>query len=369
MPLKSRPSLFHALLLLMAGILCSASNAADQPGVPVAVVTPERQSIFRQVDVTGTVTSPRVAQLSAATSGLILKMMAREGDHVEAGQVLVELDPELAELESRSARAQMTQAETALADAKRRLSEAKALGTSGGIAQTLILDLGSEVEQENAALQQARAQAALREALVRRHTVKAPFAGVISRRISETGEWVSPGQGVYELVATDDLRLDFAVAEDFIPSLTVDSPVQFSLNALPGESFNGKVQTLVPVTDPGARTLLLRVVAHDQAQRQDPRILPGMSARAMLQVPTQASGLVIPRDGLLRYPDGRVVVWTISQGDSGPVASEKSVRIGQTFAGLVEIVEGLEAHDQVVVRGNEALQNGQRVRIIDAGAQ
>lgn len=115
----------------------------------------------------------------------------------------------------------MIQAETALVAAKRRLSEAKTLGSSGGIAQTLILDLSSEAGQDSAALQQARAQAALRQALVKRHTLKTPFAGVISRRMGEAGEWVSPGQGVYELVALDDLRLDFAVAEDFTPVLTV----------------------------------------------------------------------------------------------------------------------------------------------------
>lgn len=66
--------------------------------MPVAVVSPERQPIYRQVEVTGNVTSPRVAQLSAATSGLILVMLVEEGDRVEAGQVRVELDPELAEL-------------------------------------------------------------------------------------------------------------------------------------------------------------------------------------------------------------------------------------------------------------------------------
>lgn len=368
MPLPLATLHLRTLIVLpMLSLLAGVNNATEEAGVPVAVVSPERQAIYRQVEVTGTVTSPRVAQLSAATSGLILTMLAEQGDRVKTGQVLVELDPELAELESRTARAQVAQAETALVDAKRRLSEAKSLGSSGGIAQTLILDLSSEAEQDSAALQQARAQAALREALVKRHTLKAPFAGVISRRIGEAGEWVTPGQGVYELVALDDLRLDFAVAEDFIPALTEDTQVQFSLNALPGESFAGKVQTVVPITEPGARTLLLRVV--DYERPQDPRILPGMSARATLQVPTQASGLVIPRDALLRYPDGRVVVWTVAPGDSGPMASEKAVRIGQSFAGMVEIVEGLEAQDQVVVRGNEALQNGQRVRLIDAGAR
>lgn len=358
---------FSGRLLSLFALLVGATSAANEAGPPVAVASPERQPIYRQLEVTGTVTSPRVAQLSTATSGLVQAVMVEEGDRVEQGQVLLTLDPELAELESRSALAQVAQAKIAVVDAKRRLGEAKSLGPSGGIAETQILDLASEAKQDNALLLQAEAEAALREALVTRHTLRAPFAGVISQRGCEAGEWVSPGQGVFELVATDNLRLDFAVAEDFVTALSEDTPVQFALNALPDQYFNGRVQTLVPVTDPGARTLLLRVVFHDQTQQQPPPMLPGMSARAVLQVPTRRNGMVIPRDALLRYPDGRVVVWKVSNSDSGPVVHEIPVRTGQAFAGMVEIVAGLSPSDRVVVRGNETLRNGQRVRVRDLG--
>jgi RND family efflux transporter MFP subunit len=357
------PSIRARLLSLL--LLLGAGANANDAGPPVAVASPERLPIYRQVQVTGTVTSPRVAQLSTATSGLVQAVLVEEGDRVEQGQVLLRLDPELAELERRSARARTSQAATALADAKRRLSEAKSLGPSGGIAETQVLDLASEVEQDNALLLQAEAEAALREALVARHTLAAPFAGIISQREAEVGEWVNPGVGVLTLVATDGLRLDFAVAEDFIAELTEDTPVQFTLNALPGERFTGRVQTLVPVTDPGARTLLLRVVAHDRMQQQDPRMIPGMSARATLQVSAHRDGVVIPRDALLRYADGRVAVWKVNDSDSGTVAHEVPVRTGHAFAGLVEIVEGLGPGDRVVVRGNETLRNGQRVRVLD----
>ncbi len=360
----SAPGL-RAFLFSLAGLLAGVS-VAELPGPPVVVASPELQAIYREVEVTGSVTSPRVAQLSAATSGLVQTLLAEEGDRVEQGQVLLKLDPELAELESRSAQARVSQAQAALGDARRRLEEARRLGPSGGLPQTQILDLAAEVEQDETLLQQAKADAGLREALLRRHTLTAPFAGVISERGVELGEWLTPGESVFELVATDDLRLDFAVAEDFATALSLDTPVQLTLNALPGEQFKGVIQTLVPVAEPGARTLLLRV-GLDTAQQQDTRLMPGMSARARLRIPAQRSGLVIPRDALLRYPDGRVVVWKLSDGDSGAVVYELAVRTGQVFGDRVEIVEGLGPGDEIVVRGNESLRNGQRVHIRGRG--
>ncbi len=350
-----------ALLCLACLQLWSAGASAAAEGVPVAVATIKQQSIYRQVEITGTVTSPRVAQLSTATSGLVVAIHAEEGDQVEQGSLLLELDPELAQLTLQATQARRQQTQLALQDAERRLREARVLLPQRSIAESTVRDLEAEVAEDRASFEQARAEASHQQQLVARHQLKAPFHGVVSKKLAELGEWVVPGQGVFELVADQHLRLDFAVGEDYLAALDSDTEVQYSLNALPGQRFQGRVQTIVPVTEPGARTFLLRV----QPESQNERLIPGMSARATLQIPTSRTGLAVPRDATLRYPDGRVVVWTVSSGKDGPVASEKLVQIGQSFDGMVEIRQGLKADDRVVVKGNEALQNGQRLRIID----
>jgi multidrug efflux pump subunit AcrA (membrane-fusion protein) len=77
---------------------------------------------------------------------------------------------------------------------------------------------------------------------------------------------------------------------------------------------------------------------------------------------------VVPRDAIIRYPDGRVIVWTLEPGDDGPVVAEQRVETGLTFSGRVEIRAGLAPGARVVVKGNEALQAGQPVRVAgDAG--
>lgn len=361
------PCRFLMLLLIGLPLLVFQLPVGADEGVPVAVRDVKQQQIFRQVEITGSVTSPSVASLSPAISGLVHELYVDEGDAVKTGDPLLELDSELAEHRWQSAHALQEQAAAAVGDSRRRLREAQLLAPQRSIAQTAVDALIAEVAEDEAAFDQVRADALYQQAVLNRHQVKAPFSGVISKKLAAKGEWVAQGQGVFELVATEGLRLDFAVAEDYLIAVTLDAPVQFSVGALPGQQFKGRVQTIVPVTDPGARTFLLRIVAVEQGLP----LIPGMSAHAKLQIPNRPRGesvedsLVVPRDAVLRYPDGRTVVWSVEQGDGMSVARENLVRTGQSFNGLVEIEEGLSSGARVVVQGNEVLQDGQRVRIVE----
>ncbi len=343
----------------MPGPLLSAATPA---GVPVVVKTVTEQLVYREVQLTGTVTSPQVARLSAATSGLVLKLYADAGTQVLAGDVLLQLDSELVELELNSALARVRQAANAVSDAQRRLKEARSLISQRSIAESLVRDLEAEVVEDQAALQALEADASYRRAVVKRHTVKAPFAGVVRSKLTEQGEWVTPGQAVFELVATQNVRLDFSVSEDYLTQIDKDTLVTFRLNSDPQREYRGRVGTIVPVSDPGARTFLLRVLV----ENADNAIIPGMSVQAKLKVATGRTGLLVPRDATQRYPDGRVIVWSVEPQGEGLVVVENLVRIGLAFDGLIEIREGLGRDARVVVQGNESLKNGQSVRLRQA---
>jgi membrane fusion protein (multidrug efflux system) len=348
-------------LLLLPGTFTSAL-AATPPGegVPVRVDLVREQAIQRLVQLTGTVTSEQSARLSASTGGLVTVLHVDAGSIVAAGDVLLELDSELAQWQWKSSQASADAARIALADARRRLDEARSLAPQRSIAETVVHDIAAEAAEDEAALQRAEAEAGYRKGILERHLLHAPFAGVVSAKHTELGEWVNPGEPVLELVATQELRIDFSVAEDYLAAIGPDTAVSYTLGANAGEAREGEVATVVPVTDPGARTFLLRV----RALQRDPRMTPGMSARAVLKLDAGRRGLTIPRDATLKFPDGRVVVWVAESGDDGPVATEKRVDIGLVFDGRVEVIEGLEAGDRVVVQGNEALQNGQRVVVL-----
>jgi multidrug efflux pump subunit AcrA (membrane-fusion protein) len=92
-----------------------------------------------------------------------------------------------------------------------------------------------------------------------------------------------------------------------------------------------------------------------------------MSVRGKLDIDTGRNGIAVSRDAILRFPDGRVTVWVIDASGDIPVVREQPVSTGSTFAGLVEITGGLADGELVVVRGNELLQEGQAVSILEGG--
>jgi membrane fusion protein (multidrug efflux system) len=354
---------YLALSALLCWCLPVGVSADESKSAPVATTTAQEQDIQRILNLTGTVTAAQAARLSVATSGLVTNIHVDAGSKVAAGELLLELDPELAQLQLDSAKAQVEQADTALKDARRRLKEAQRLIPQRSIAESVVRDIEAEVASDEAALHQAQADAGYREGILLRHQLRAPFAGVVSAKLTETGEWINPGQAVFDLVAVDDVRLDFSVSEDYLADIRPDTPVAFSLNSNPEQSYPGRVATIVPVTDPKARTFLLRVLARNPGQH----MLPGMSVRAVMKLSTGRRGLVVPRDAIIRFPDGRVVVWVIDTGVDGTTAREQPVSTGLAFNSQVEIRDGLEAGAVVVTKGNEALQNGQRVDL--AGPQ
>lgn len=364
MPIRPefRRFFYHVAVATTATLALVAwqAPAAVAAGPPVGVASAETRPIVEIVRVSGTVTSPQSAILSPSVAGLVEAMNVDAGDRVVAGDVIVTLDRELEELALERASAEAAEARTALEDARRRLGEAERVGPTRAIAESEIKTLRAEVAQGEAALAAATAAVRHQEAVVRRHAVKAPFAGVVSQRIAEVGEWVNPGDGLVEVVATDRLRFDFRVPQAYYNQLSTDTAVELVLDAIPDQALPGRIRAIVPVKDPGARTFLLRVTAGTDG---DSGVTPGMSARAELRIDTGREGVVVARDALLRYPDGRKTVWTVAREAGEPTVHEQRVETGVEFDGMIEIRSGLASGATVVTRGNEVLRDGQAVSV------
>lgn len=346
--------------LSLCGALPLLAQPAAAEGPPVAVTETRMQPVVRILPVSGTVTSPRSALLSPSVAGLIDDFAVDAGDRVTAGDILVSLDTELEGLALERARATLAEAEAGLADARRRLAEAERLGSERGIPETEIESRRAEVASDEAALQAASAAFRQQQAVVRRHEIRAPFAGAVARRLAEVGEWVNPGDGLLELVAVDGLRYDFRVPQNYYPDISPDTLIDISPDAAPEQSIPGEIIAIVPVNDPAARTFLLRAVA---AEGHDLPVTPGMSARGALHLDTGREAVVVPRDALIRYPDGRITVWVLQGQDGEATVTEQRIETGLEFDGLVEVRNGIGAGTRVVTRGNEALQNGQTVTV------
>jgi len=338
--------------------LLSLPLAAERlPQVAVAVAT--ETPIVEEITVTGSVVAPQISRLSTEVAGWVQQVHVEPGDRVQRGQALVELDAELGRIALDMARAAAGAARATLAEADRRLGEAARLAEQKTIAVTELGARQAEVEIATATLAEREAEARRQQALLERHVLAAPYTGAISRKLTNAGEWVQPGTAVLELVEVDNLRIDFEVPQAFFPRLSPGMVLDARIDALDAGASTATVLTAVPVSDPQSRTFLLltRPAAHEG------ELIPGMSARGRIRLDAGVLGVTIPRDALLRYPDGRTTVWVVARDETGVSVSERRVESGRGFDGLIEISTGLDAGAEVVVRGNEGLVEGQRVVI------
>lgn len=336
--------------------LLPAAVAVAQEAAPVATSEVRREAIIREVSVTGTVLAPRSASLSAAIEGLVTDVTVEVGDRVEAGERLLQLDDELERYAREAAAAEVARARAELAEARRLLDVSQSGGARTNVPETEIRARESAVRVAEATLESREAEARRLAGRVARHAVDAPFAGVVSRRHAERGEWVEPGTAILELVDAEDLRIELEVPQDAFRRLDANARLEVSLGGDGGRLRPARIETVVPVSEDGARTFRVRARIPEGT-----RPLPGMSARGVLRIDTGERDAVVPLDALNRYPEGRVTVWVVRDGDEGPVVEEQRIRTGLRFGERVQVREGVEAGADVVVSGNAGLRDGQRV--------
>ncbi len=360
-PDRRMPSPGLKPIVLLLGLMAAGIVAAQQ-AAPVAVTRAESGSIIREVTLTGSLTSPRRAELTPEVSGRATEVIAEAGDRVKTGDALLQLDAELSRIELRQADAARAEAESNLAEARRRLREAEDLAARDSIGQSELEARRSEVRQLEAVLARREAERAFRAELLDRHRLVAPFDGVINRRMIDIGERAYTDVPVYELVATEHLRLELEVPQRFFGSVATDTGATIRVDARPDETIDGRVGAVIPVSDSSSRTFHARV----DLDNRDGHLTPGMSARATLRMDTGRTGVVIPQDALIRYPDGRTVVWIVKGNGDTRTVSERRVQTGLRFDGRIALRDGLEPGTIIVTEGNEALQDGQQVRVADS---
>lgn len=351
------PGILLALLIVFSPVVDARQKGKGMPLIVAGTV--KTAAIIEEIPLSGTVSSPRLANISGEVSGLIKQVLVDVGSRVNSGDTLATLSTDLKELDLQAARATTARAGEELADARRRLTDARQLAQKQTISDSELQSLEAEVRIADASVQRYRAEQALQEARLQRHDIKAPFAGLISKKYVTEGEWVQPGAHIAQLVATDDLRIDFQVPQHVYPRINESSEIHIYFDAFPDHRLQADIETLVPFSDDSARTMLIRT----SLKEHDITVVPGMSASATLRITKNTNGTVVPRDAILRYPDGRITAWIIDTKDDQATVTERHVKTGLTFNGQVEILDGLQPGERVVVQGNESLKNNQPVKI------
>jgi len=345
-----RSSLLFLMCLLMS---------AAQAQTPVRVASPVTAESAETLRLTGNFTARRQVSLSPQLAGRVERTQVDVGDRVDQGDLIALLDTRLAELQANRAEALRDEAVARMGEARRLAEEGRRLIGSQFLPDTEVRAREAGVAFAEAALRRAEADLAIEQEQLARHQIRAPFAGVISARLVEQGDWVEPGRAVVELVQTNELWLEVRVPQAYWRQLSQgEINIAARADAVPGVDLEADIAALVPVSDPAARTFLLRLRVEDPAGD----LTPGMSAQVELGLKASAPKTRIPRDALLRQPDGTALIWLLPE--DGDQVRRQVVNVRRWIDDQAELVEVLPEGFRVVIRGNEALSEGERVRVI-----
>lgn len=269
-------------------------------------------------------------------------------------------DSALAELEQQQAFAAQAEAAVAKDEAQRLLDEARRLQKNNHVSENEVRTRWANLALANAAWQAAQARANFSQETVQRHRLLAPFAGVISQRMVDAGEWLNRGDPAFELVSLDQVLVDVNVPQERYRELGPQTAVRLCPDTAPGQCLAGNIAAIIPVSDASARAFRLRLAPTDKSAA----LLPGTSAAVELELGAENVQLLVSRDALLRHPDGGNSVFVIRDGK----AKRRSVTLAREVGGKVAVIDGIGEQDQVVVRGNELLSDGQAVRVREAAS-
>ena len=332
------------------GSLSQAAGAATQaaPAPDVIAVEVTRVSAVQlpeTITAVGSLRSDESVTLRPEVAGRITEILFQEGRPVTKGQTLVRLDPSINVAEVRQARANLT------------LAKAKYERSVDLAGRNFISGQAKDEARNN--LEIAASGLALAEARLRKTELKAPFSGIIGLRVVSVGDYVREGADLVNLQAIDPLKVDFRVPETFLKQVQLGQAVEVTLDALPGNTYEGKVFALDPLVDAAGRAIVIRA----QVRNQDTAMRPGMFARVTLITRTQREALVLPEESLVPQGTEQYVFRVI---DSKAVRVK--VETGQRRDGKVEILRGLDQNDVVVTAGQLKLRDGTLVRSTSAGA-
>ena len=208
----------------------------------------------------------------------------------------------------------------------------------------------------------AQASIALAEDELQRHLIKAPFSGVVSRKQTELGSWVSPGDALLELNEVAILRITAPLPQHLFNRVRQGSEVTLEFTALPGEKISAEVSRKVNVANPTSRTLPLLI----DLANPDNSLAPGMSVDVTVQLSEgNKEVLWVPADALVQQASGAILLWKVVDQNEQLNVVPVPVKTGRRRSGQVEITDGsVSAGDRVVEQGNERMRPGLPIRII-----
>jgi membrane fusion protein, multidrug efflux system len=350
--------------ILVVAILAAAALAGCKGGSadaavavkedpPVSVQTEGVQVIEvpRTLRLTGTLRGDRETDLAANANGRVTATSVERGEQIKPGQVLAKLDTRAAALSAADARAQVDSAKAQAGLARVECDRYEQLKAKGAISDLEYQQKIGQCQTLPLNVQAASARAALAAQNVGDGIIRAPFAGVVTERFVEVGQFVRQDSRVVTIVSVDPLRLQIAVPEAQVAAVKEGADVTFSVAAYSGRRFSGKVRFVSGALRATTRDLVAEAIVPNPERL----LLPGMFADVELTVGSERLPSVPAR--ALTELDDQARLFMVVDGR----LEERVVALGPKLGERTAIRRGVKDGEQVVVSERTGLGNGRRV--------
>ena len=367
-------------------------------GRGAAVVTQvapvQRMTVQREVDLSGTLTSPEQARISSEVAGIVRDVRVQLGTEVRAGDVIARLEPRELQLALDRAESALRQVEAQLGidhlkekqppaddqiasvrqatanrdDARSAFERAQQLSGRGLLTQAdrdsaetrlKIAEANYQatldtVHSLKASLQDRRASYELAQKKVADAVIRAPVAGSISERLIQPGEFIRENIPVATIVQMNPLKLKTAIQEKHASLITPGQTVEFDVEAFLGRKFKGRIAYVSPAVDQATRTFAVEALV-DNADRQ---LKPGFFAKGVVLTRVDENVIAVAEDSISTLA-GVSTVYVIEEGK----ARAQQVTLGARQNSLVEITSGLKGTESLATSNLSQLATGVTVKI------
>lgn len=346
--------------LRRAQALESALVADSTAGVGVRVARVKRSESTTSLALTGTVDALHEAEVYARSNGYVRNWRADIGARVQRGDRLAEIETPELDHELDQARADLVRERTGLALAKRNFDRWQSLASENAVSK-------QELDERQAAFEDAKARVNSADANVRRLTslksfaqIVAPFTGVITARNLDIGTLVAPGngagaRGLYSLAQIDTVRLIISVPQASVTSVAPGQRAEVAVAELGSRAFTGVVTRTANALDPVSRTLRVEVRVANPAGA----LLPGMYAEVRFELKRANPPLVVPASTIVVRADGPQVGVI-----DGSTVHFRTVTLGRDYGSEVELLGGVPDSAELVLNPSDDVIEGAHVRVV-----
>jgi len=357
------------LLVIFGGLTLSQrrtqyqalAEETEKLAIPtVAVIHPSVEASEEDLVLPGTMQAYVESPIYARTNGYLKAWYHDIGSRVREGELLADIDTPEVDQQLSQARADLKTAQANANLSKITATRYQELIKTDGVSKQEVDNAVGDLEAKIAIVNSSEANVHRLEDLESFKHIYAPFSGFITKRNVDIGTLVNAGNGgtsqqLFVLSQTDPIRVYLSVPETYAPSIHAGLGAYLELTQFPGQRFEGKVVRTAEAIDTNTRTLLTEV----DVPNHNGALLPGGYAQVHLQVKVSGARLAVPVNALLFRSEGLSAVVI----DANHRTHLKSLTIGRDYGTTLEVLQGLDAKDWIVLNPADSLEEGQEVRV------